>query len=192
MRPPAGIRSGHAINLTVGFSNTTSSTLRRARLRSPRSRRVQSMNDWKTRDRILQLCERLYWAIEAFPIADIPFPLQTEFSGFPNGCCGDTCYLLEQWLTENGESGFKRFCGTGTREHPHQTHAWLERGGLIVDITRGQYSRSDEVYVGEDRTLLDVFVEIEPQAGTLRDLGEDDPLVWFYQSLRGRIPRIAD
>ncbi len=56
---------------------------------------------------------------------------------FPHGSCGDTCELLGQFLFDSG-LGQWIYC-SGQRDEPFQTHAWLERDGLILDITADQF-----------------------------------------------------
>lgn len=72
-----------------------------------------------------------------------------EFSAFPAGACGDTSLMLGEFLFERGCGSFEYisgFCDSGT-------HAWIEKGGLIVDITGDQFSDfGQRVYVGKDRS----------------------------------------
>jgi hypothetical protein len=62
---------------------------------------------------------------------------------FPTGACMDASDLLGTYLSERGYGTFERVCGE--RRDPHdatsrQTHAWLERDGLIIDITADQFA----------------------------------------------------
>ena len=58
-----------------------------------------------------------------------------DFKEFPHGACGDTCDLLGRCLEELGLTGWVFvFARRGER-----THAWLERDGVIVDITTDQF-----------------------------------------------------
>ncbi len=64
-----------------------------------------------------------------------------SFRHFPRGCCGDTCYLLGQYLLANGISSWY-VCGNYYGKNDFfQSHAWLRiEGNLIVDITGDQFS----------------------------------------------------
>jgi hypothetical protein len=73
-------------------------------------------------------------------IDSTPSHLRAQFFDlFPRGCCGDTCLLLGAWLEANslGEwhTAFARR-GSGAT---YYSHAWLEKDGLIVDITADQF-----------------------------------------------------
>ena len=72
---------------------------------------------------------------------NLPVPLDQ----FPKGDCGETSLLLAQWLWEHGvESHY--YCG---RRADGATHAWLEVGDIIVDITGDQFEEFQHpVYVG--------------------------------------------
>lgn len=132
--------------------------------------------------RIFELSNRLYTAISEFPIAEVPDDLRTAFEGFPSGCCDDACYLLQQWLTDNDEGGFLRYCGENY--DPYQSHVWLERSGLIVDITGGQFPGWPNVYVGTDKTMPNSFEETKLREGTLMDLGEHSLRSFYYALCR--------
>ena len=54
---------------------------------------------------------------------------------YPRGCCGNTTEMLGAYLTENGISGFEYISGSKS----DSSHAWLEKDGIIIDITRGQF-----------------------------------------------------
>ncbi|WP_331768068.1 hypothetical protein [Embleya sp. NBC_00896] len=54
---------------------------------------------------------------------------------FPHGACGNACELLGEYLTSLGLGEWEIVTG---QRHP-QTHAWLERDEVIVDITADQF-----------------------------------------------------
>jgi hypothetical protein len=56
---------------------------------------------------------------------------------FPRGACGDTCELLGQYLCDLGLGAWTYVCGLSANSD--RTHAWLERGGWILDITADQF-----------------------------------------------------
>jgi len=57
------------------------------------------------------------------------------FKRFPYGSCADACDLLGRFFEEMGIDGW--MCVSGCRDK--YTHAWLEKNGLIVDITADQF-----------------------------------------------------
>lgn len=87
---------------------------------------------------------------------------------FPGGWCQDTSRVLGKLLQNLGEDGFKLVFGkrdlvidavTGRGSEP--THVWLERDGVIDDITADQFSGeiSDPVLVATDRSWHDTWQE---------------------------------
>ncbi len=64
--------------------------------------------------------------------------LGIAFSRFPNGSCGDTKNLLGTFLIENNLGEFNYIIGTNVNHTPG-THAWLQQGDLVVDITADQF-----------------------------------------------------
>lgn len=70
---------------------------------------------------------------------------------FPTGACGDASLLLGTLLEERGQGQFEYICGIRSESisgHPAPSHAWLELGGLIVDVTADQFDEvSDSVIV---------------------------------------------
>lgn len=67
--------------------------------------------------------------------------LPTSLQCFPRGGCGDAVLLLSTYLTECGLGEFDYVGATrGTLDSGMwHSHAWLERDGLIVDITADQF-----------------------------------------------------
>jgi hypothetical protein len=63
---------------------------------------------------------------------------RSALPSFPLGWCGTVCDLLEEHLRREGLGTFESICGE--RRHPYQSHAWLTRDGLIVDITADQFA----------------------------------------------------
>jgi hypothetical protein len=61
--------------------------------------------------------------------------LLPSLESFPRGACGDTSLLLAEHLKRNGESGFCYVSG----DRAGKSHAWLQRGALIVDVTADQF-----------------------------------------------------
>ena len=64
---------------------------------------------------------------------------------FPHGACGDAALLLAKRLEEEGYGAFDYMLG----ERSGFSHAWLQQGDLIVDISGDQFDDMHEkVYVG--------------------------------------------
>ena len=67
---------------------------------------------------------------------------------FPLGACGDATLLLGTYLREQGYGDFDYVLGYRPPEPDDEwgtrtTHAWLQRGELVVDITADQFSEID-------------------------------------------------
>lgn len=77
-------------------------------------------------------------AIVALPIAD----RQLGLAAFPAGSCGDACLLLGALFADAGINGFRYVCGErgAQSDNTWTSHAWLQRGDLIVDITADQFT----------------------------------------------------
>ncbi len=54
---------------------------------------------------------------------------------FPRGSCGDASLLLSEFLLECGHGEFDYMLG----EREKRSHAWLQQGNLIVDMTADQF-----------------------------------------------------
>jgi hypothetical protein len=70
--------------------------------------------------------------------------LGVGFAHFPEGSCDDTALLLGAFLIENHEAPFTDVYGEWGAAESFGTHAWIERNGLIVDITADQFDDIDE------------------------------------------------
>lgn len=86
--------------------------------------------------RIRDLAGRFRAAIEACDLKSLP----NTFHGFPRGSCGDATLVLAKYLKDNGQEGFVYVCGM--REG--HSHARLQRGNLVVDITGDQFPDNDD------------------------------------------------
>jgi hypothetical protein len=93
-------------------------------------------------ERIRTLATRFRRAIEACG----PASLHIGMDRFPRGSCGDATPLLGTFLIEQGCSQFDYMLGhlpcKDPEEIPH-SHAWLQRGDLVVDITADQFPGID-------------------------------------------------
>ena len=74
------------------------------------------------------------------------------FASFPKETCGHCSILLGLYLQEIGCLEVQYVCGE--REFGRRkSHAWLEIGNVIVDITADQFpERAEPVVVTQDRT----------------------------------------
>lgn len=66
---------------------------------------------------------------------------------FPTACCGDASCLLGQYLLDYGISS-KYVCGNYYYDDGGgaQSHAWLEIGDVIIDITGDQFKFHSEFF----------------------------------------------
>jgi hypothetical protein len=115
------------------------------------------------------------------------------FERFPHGSCGDACELLGEYLRECG-LGDWTYCSGWSRAASGElqsSHAWLERDGLIIDVTADQFGNGQPaVVVSRDRSWHAMF---EPMTGARRagidyyDPGPaGEPLRADYQTLKRR------
>lgn len=77
------------------------------------------------------------------------------FKDFPRGSCGDASILLGEVLEELNLGDWVYRSG---KRADGQTHAWIERADVIVDITADQFPDiSEGVVVTSDRTWYTQF-----------------------------------
>lgn len=83
------------------------------------------------------IATRVRQALECAPRDELP----DHWSAFPRGTCGDTSLVLCAFLADAGFAGFELVCGErGSQEDgTYSSHAWLQRGHLVVDITADQF-----------------------------------------------------
>ncbi|MCW6084244.1 transglutaminase domain-containing protein [Clostridium sporogenes] len=67
------------------------------------------------------------------------FPNSSFLLQYPRGCCGDASNLLAKFFSDNGIE-----CEYVWGMRGEQSHAWLECGDLIVDITADQFPEIKE------------------------------------------------
>lgn len=78
------------------------------------------------------------------PKTTLPITLQD----FPHGSCGDATLLLGHYLTAQGHGEFRYYFGWRCGK----SHAWLQAGSVIVDITGDQFDVSDRSSWHQDWT----------------------------------------
>lgn len=93
--------------------------------------------------RVRSLATSFRDAIEKCDLAS----LGITFTDFPRGSCGDVALLLGTFLIENGERPFTEMFGEWGPPERFESHAWIERNGVVVDITADQFDGNDRVIV---------------------------------------------
>ena len=102
------------------------------------------------------IATRFREALESLPNHELPVTLQN----FPCGSCGDATLLLGTYLIEQGFPPFSYMLGErGERlEENWTSHAWLEREGIIIDITADQFlDKEDKVLIVQDSAWHALF-----------------------------------
>ena len=102
-----------------------------------------------SKESIITVVSRFRDAIEKY-VSNKPIFI---LSSFPAGNCGHTSYMLGAYLHECGLGDFNYICGW----KGEQSHAWLEKNGVIVDITSDQFPGCPKVYVGEQNDFYKNF-----------------------------------
>jgi len=64
--------------------------------------------------------------------------LGPSFSAFPAGCCGDVAELLAAFLKDGQHGNFAYVSGWRVGANA-TSHAWLEKGDILVDATIDQF-----------------------------------------------------
>ncbi len=96
--------------------------------------------------------------------------LPVSFHEFPMGSCGDASLLLGKYLDEMGLGQFYYVSGHLER----QSHAWLEKDGVIIDITADQFTEiNDEVVVTRNNDFYKRFEE-DIRKSYIDSFGKDD------------------
>jgi len=87
--------------------------------------------------KIKELATKFRSAIEKADRVKLP----EQFEAFPRGCCWDVAMLLSHFLQRHGYGPFDLITGErkSLGETTWQSHAWLEKNDLIVDITADQF-----------------------------------------------------
>jgi len=65
------------------------------------------------------------------------------WTDFPDGCCGDAALLLGMYLANEGFGEPEYVAGN----RGEWSHAWVELGGLVVDVTADQFDDEDQAVV---------------------------------------------
>lgn len=125
-------------------------------------------------------------AIESCDRSSLP----VSFERFPRGACGDATLLLAKFLEESGFGKFNYVLG----ERNGSSHAWLENGEVITDITADQFpdmphpvfvageSEWHSSFNGEVLHVADIEIYDEHTRATLRGA---------YSIVRKHVPQDA-
>jgi len=83
---------------------------------------------------------------------------------FPRGACGDASLLLGAYFNDKRVLGFGYVCGERGCKHDNTwtSHAWLQRGTCVVDITAGQFQDAPQPVIVADPSLWHAGFETEP------------------------------
>ena len=90
-------------------------------------------------DHLKEVVSQFRRAIEACDQAHLP----AAFQDFPAGSCGDTTLLLAKFLEQSGFGHFDYVFGA----QEGKTHAWLQKAGLVIDITADQFADMDQAVI---------------------------------------------
>lgn len=89
---------------------------------------------------IVRASERFRAAIERCNPAALPITTQS----FPEGACGDAVTLLGHYLKDEGFGRSYYWSGWRVEGERRFSHAWLQFGGMVVDITADQFPDVEE------------------------------------------------
>lgn len=101
---------------------------------------VPTMQIEDNHEQLVHLATRFRAAIINSQLVRKPF---ITFDYFPLGACGNTARLLAEYLREHGYGDFDYVTG----ERGGRTHAWLDKAGLIIDITADQFDDQDAAVI---------------------------------------------
>ena len=99
--------------------------------------------------RLRTLATRFRMAVRATHPEEVDPEVRFIVASFPKGVCGAICFLLGHYLRENGFPQAEYV--NGIRPSDGESHAWIEIGDIIVDITGSQFPEiPDDVIVTLD------------------------------------------
>lgn len=110
-------------------------------------------------------------------------------ASFPVGSCGDASLLLGTYLKDSGLGEWTYHSGS----RGQQTHGWIERDGVIVDITADQFPDVDtEVVVTRGREWHSQFEHTSGSSGPATLKAWDGPAMPDLESDYLLIRELAD
>jgi hypothetical protein len=90
-------------------------------------------------------CERFRAALTRCDPLTLPVTLQD----FPAGACGDAALLLGRYLKDTGFGATDYLLGWRVTGDRRASHAWLQQGDLVIDITADQFPEIDRPVIVE-------------------------------------------
>ena len=116
--------------------------------------------------------------------------LTNGLRSFPRGACGHATLLLGTFLSDRGFGQFNYVCGErGYKQDGDWTsHAWLQKGNLVVDITADQFDGDiDKVIVAENSDWHSQFTVEDEHPACYRKYDEHtrQQLDYAYQKIVG-------
>lgn len=85
--------------------------------------------------RIRELATQFREAIQKCDREELPLSL----ADYPIGSCADASMLLGTYFKDNGIGGFMLIKGKRGAGDSLETHYWLEKGNMLIDITADQF-----------------------------------------------------
>lgn len=133
-------------------------------------------------EQIEEIAKRFRQAILSFPKSAFPWNSSMGICQFPTACCGDTSQTLATYIFDQTGIVCSYVHGRdGGDDGEIGSHAWLEYGDLVIDITADQFNDNGschaEVYIGPRTEWYNSFeLSIEPDGrhSSLTDKGSLD------------------
>jgi len=100
----------------------------------------------RNEDRIRELAARFRETILKCNKSELPLSL----ADFPTGSCADASMLLGTYFKDNGIDGFILIKGKRGEGSSLETHYWLEKDDMLIDITADQFEGINEAIVITD------------------------------------------
>ncbi len=95
------------------------------------------------KDRIRELAVKFRKAILKCDRMELPLSL----ADFPTGSCADASLLVGSYFKDNGINGFVLIKGKRGEGSSLETHYWIEKNEVLVDITAIQFGDTKEEVV---------------------------------------------
>ena len=106
----------------------------------------------------------------------------THIQGYPHACCGIISELMGDYLNTLGIGEFLYVCAM----KDGASHAWLEVGGLIVDITCDQFPGRPGIYVDEPDAWYNEWEQ------DTKHIAIHEPSAFFYGEERRFLERVIE
>ena len=111
-------------------------------------------------------------------------PINSDFSEFPKGCCGDASNIIGCYLISQGFKNVRYIEGVRKANEQAPTHAWLEWDGWIIDITADQFiDGPSAVFMERDSEFHESFLRQDEWQPCTEDL--QDEYLTFVEYMRG-------